>query len=391
MRFTNNNNKSLLIMGTRGVPAVHGGFETFAERLALYLTGKGWLVTVYCQREANDKLLSKPQINIWNGVRRIIISTSIDGPLGTIAFDWACVRHAMGEPGLPLVLGYNTALFSVLLRLMGRSMLMNMDGIEWKRAKWGPLAKAWLYLNEWCGALFSSKLIADHPAIADHLAHRRSRKHIVTIAYGADAVTTAPEEPVRAMGLTPKKYFLSIGRIEPENSTLEMISAFVTRKSDCAFVCIGKLEPKHNSYHAAVVAAANGKVIFPGAIYEQTRVQALRFHALAYCHGHTVGGTNPSLVEALGAGNAIIAHDNRFNREVAGEGALYFSDVSSCINAFSRAEVDEVWKNSSREHARQRFVGNYSWATILRQYEELCLSFCMTAETEAPVTMRPQP
>jgi glycosyltransferase involved in cell wall biosynthesis len=370
--------KSLLILGTRGVPARHGGFETFAERLALYLAGKGWDVTVYCQNEVSQSddatLRDAGRMDEWCGVRRVIFSP-MAGPAGTIEFDWKCIRHALGEDGVPLILGYNTAVFALALRLRGRPVLMNMDGIEWKREKWGRAAKVWLYLNEWCGALLSSRLIADHPAIAAHLAIRRTRSAITMIPYGADNVVDAPEYPVRKLGLVPGRYFLSIGRIEPENSVLEMVEAYVSRGRETAFVCLGKLSPEANRYHAAVIAAGGGRVLFPGAIYEADDVRALRFHALAYCHGHTVGGTNPSLVESLGAGSAIVAHNNMFNRWVAGEGQLYFTDVQSCAEAFDRAEKDRQWLASARTKAKCRFERHFTWANILRQYEVLCESF----------------
>lgn len=365
--------KRLLILGIRGIPAAHGGFETFAEKLALYLVARGWKVTVYCQKDDGDGLFDAPVVDEWNGVRRVTIGTSLGVPYDTMAFDWASVRHVLNEPGLPLLLGYNTALFAARLRLYGRPIVINMDGIEWKRAKWGTAAKTWFYLNEKIGARCATKLVADHPVIADHLARLRRREDIVTIAYGADAVTAADEAPVRALGLEPGRYFLAIGRIEPENSTLEMVRAFVSAPRASRFVCLGKLEPERNPYHAAVMASGGDKVLFPGAVYDQHVVKALRFHALAYCHGHTVGGTNPSLIEALGAGNAVIVHDNVFNRYVVGDNALFFDGIKTCGEAFEQAENDSSWRETCRRASRERYQEYYTWAHILEQYERLLL------------------
>jgi glycosyltransferase involved in cell wall biosynthesis len=274
-----------------------------------------------------------------------------------------------------LVLGYNTALFTLPLRVAGRFVLMNMDGIEWKRDKWSFFAKVWFYINEWFGALASTKLIADHPAIANHLATRRKESDIVTIPYGADVVTAAPTAPVEQLGLTPGNYFLSVGRIEPENSIVEMITAYTRRERRPPFVCVGPLEPKRSSYHARVIAAANGRVLFPGAIYDAERLQALRFHALAYCHGHTVGGTNPSLVEALGAGNAIIARDNVFNRWVAGPGQFYFSDTNGFGEVLDRIESTPSMLDDARKMARARLAQAFEWRDVLDKYEALCLEY----------------
>lgn len=362
--------RSLFILGTRGVPAAHGGFETFAHRFALHMREQGWNVTVYCQSDEGPR---GPQIDYWEGVRRVTF-TAGSGAAGTMAFDWACVRHAMSERGVMLVLGYNTALFSAILALTKSKILTNMDGIEWKRAKWPWYGRIWLYFNEWVGALTSAKLIADHPEIERHLKRRRSGRDIVMIPYGADAVTEAPEQPVRDLGLSPGRYLITIGRMEPENNILPMVRAFAQHPRALQMVCLGKLEPEKNSYHAAVLAAGNGGVLFPGAIYDPQIIKALRFHAAAYCHGHSVGGTNPSLVEALGAGNAVIGHNNPYNRWVAGEGQAYFDSDVDLSAILDEIESDPTRLEDMRLKARERFNQGLTWAPVLEAYDNLCLS-----------------
>lgn len=361
---------ALYIIGTRGIPAAHGGFETFAHRFALHMRDKGWKVTVYCQADEGP---AGTVIDEWEGVRRVTFVAD-SGALGTMKFDWACVRHAMKERGVMLVLGYNTAAFSALLRLTPNPVLTNMDGIEWKRAKWPWHGRIWLYLNEWIGALTSNKLIADHPEIEKHLARRRNKRDIVMIPYGADPVTDAPEDAVRALGLIPGRYLISIGRIEPENNILPMIQAYVARPRDLQFICLGKLEPEKSAYHAEVMQTGAGQVIFPGAIYDPAVVTALRFHAAAYCHGHSVGGTNPSLVEALGAGNAVIGHDNPYNRWVTGAGHWYFDGMEACGRCFDEVEVGSESLVEIRRAARNRFETAFQWANIFSEYEALCIS-----------------
>lgn len=360
--------RHLSILGTRGVPASHGGFETFAERFALHLRDRGWRVTVYCQADEGP---SDSVEDEWQGIRRVTF-TSDAGAVGTMKFDWRCVRHAMHQRGVMLVLGYNTAVFSALLRLTGHTVLTNMDGIEWKRAKWPWHGRIWLYLNEWVGALTSTKLIADHPEIAKHLARRRTKQDIVMIPYGADAITEARTEPLEALGLRSGGYFLSIGRIEPENNILPMIRAYMKRPRDLTFVCLGKLSPETNPYHAEVIATGQDRVVFPGAIYDAATVKALRFHAAAYCHGHSVGGTNPSLVEALGAGSAVVAHDNVYNRWVAGPGQLYFADPDQCDEAFSTIERGGSALSDARKSASIQFDQGFRWQPVLEAYEALC-------------------
>ena len=359
-------NKTLRILGTRGVPAAHGGFETFAEYLALYLVKNGWRVVVYCQDDGVGPVFE----DTWQGVERIHIPVSQSGPKGTIVFDWQATAHAAKHLDLCLTLGYNTALFCALLRIKGIPNLINMDGIEWSRAKWGGVAKTWFWLNDWAGCWLGNHLVADHPQIKVHLESRVAGRKITMIPYGADAVTSAPVEPVRVLGLEPGRFLTVIARPEPENSLLEIVQGFSAKRRGYQLVVLGNYQ-QDNAYHRTVQAAASDEVCFVGAIYDKTVVQALRFHSAAYVHGHQVGGTNPSLVEALGAGNAVIAHDNRFNRWVAGEGAAYFADATD----FS-LQMDGLLSNPEKLHAmsahsRQRFSDAFTWPDVLAQYENL--------------------
>jgi glycosyltransferase involved in cell wall biosynthesis len=167
---------------------------------------------------------------------------------------------------------------------------------------------------------------------------------------------------------------LGIARAEPENSILEIVQGFSTKLRGYQLVVLGNYQ-ESNAYHCAIKAAASAEVRFVGAIYDKAVVQALRFHSAAYVHGHQVGGTNPSLVEALGAGNAVIAHDNRFTRWVAGEGAVYFDGA----DAFS-ACMDNLLANPDRLHelsvqSRKRFQEAFTWPDVLAQYEALLLRY----------------
>ncbi|RYE54021.1 MAG: DUF1972 domain-containing protein, partial [Hyphomicrobiales bacterium] len=189
--------KTIAIMGIRGIPAQHGGFETFAERLAPYLLAAGWTVTVYCQED--DK--APVRESTWNGVRRVHIGVGADTALNTIRFDWACISHALRErPSLVLTLGYNTAAFGLRLRAAGIPNVMNMDGIEWSRRKWGWMARAWLYANDWAGCLGATHLVADHPEIARHLSSRVSPRKVTTIPYGATSTIDGGADLLEPLG-----------------------------------------------------------------------------------------------------------------------------------------------------------------------------------------------
>nr|WP_315239902.1 DUF1972 domain-containing protein [uncultured Albidiferax sp.] len=358
--------KTLRILGTRGVPAAHGGFETFAEYLSLYLASMGWRVIVYCQ----DDGVGPSFTDTWQGVERVHIPISQSGPKGTILFDWKATVHSAKSNDLCLTLGYNTAIFCAIYRLKGVANIINMDGIEWSRMKWGPVAKLWFWLNDWAGCWLGNHLVADHPQIKVHLESRVQSRKITTIPYGADAVSSASVAPVEALGLISGKFLTVIARAEPENSLLEIVQGFSRKSRGMQLVVLGNYQ-EANAYHRAVKAAASAEVRFVGAIYDKTVVQALRFHSAAYVHGHQVGGTNPSLVEALGAGNPVVAHDNRFNRWVAAGSAVYFSGA----DGFSRC-MDELLDDPGalqilRKHAVLRFQESFTWPHVLQQYEEL--------------------
>lgn len=375
----------VLILGTRGIPAEHGGFESFAEKLSLFLVQQGWRVTVYCQHDVTA-LKQRFSVDTWRGVERINVQVDQAGALGTVSFDWHSIRHAATQDGVCLVLGYNTAALLARLRARDRKILINMDGIEWQRPKWSPPVRLWFYINEWLGAWLGQRLVADHPAIADHLAARRPRGAIAMIPYGGDEVTAAPIAPVTGLGLVPGNYLISIARLEPDNNVLAMVQAFSRRPRGANLVVLGKIDTG-NPYHAAVMAAASGEVMFPGAIYDKSVVQPLRFHARAYCHGHMVGGTNPSLVEALWCGNAVLAHRNRFNVWTAGAEQFFFSDTDECARMIERILTDDIAVARARVAARLRAVADFNWVDILRQYEgELAAlgGYTLAPQAQAP-------
>ncbi|WIO41747.1 DUF1972 domain-containing protein [Klebsiella electrica] len=361
--------KEIIITGIRGIPAAHGGFETFAENLALYLVDKGWKVTVYCQEDSGEFY-----IDSWNGVQLIHIPVKNNGALGTIIFDFKSIIHSLKEKKLVLTLGYNTAIFNSLYFLRGRKNVINMDGIEWKRDKWGIVAKSWFWMNERFGCWFGNHLIADHPKIKEHLATRVNDKKITMIPYGAHAIgkNNSNSDVLRQYGLDEKKYFLVIARPEPENSILEIVRGFSLNKNRTEkLVVLGNYDFLNNEYHKKIKESANENVLFLGAIYNASSVSTLRYYALAYIHGHRVGGTNPSLVESLGSGNAIIAHDNKFNRWVVGDSGIFFTSDETCAAQMDYISSNEDIRLNLEAKAKEMFNEKFTWDLILSQYEAL--------------------
>jgi glycosyltransferase involved in cell wall biosynthesis len=373
----------VLILGTRGIPSKHSGFETFAQDFAVFLRSRNHEVTVYCQvaREEDAREDS------WNGIRRVLIPAGSNS-LGTMHFDWKSIWHSLHEQGVVLTLGYNTAVFTAVYRLTGMVNIMNMDGIEWKREKWSLPARIWFWFNEWAGSRVASHLVADHPEIARHLSRHTALKKITVIPYGADPVTSAPVNVIRKYGLRPKGYYLLIARPEPENSILEIVQAYSRRPRSMPLVILGKYSHEGTRYQQTVLQAAGPEIVFLGSIFDREIVRALRFHARAYFHGHRVGGTNPSLVEALAAGNAVIAHDNLFTRWVAGSGAQYFRSRDDVDEILASVNAEPTQLVAMEEASRKRYCKSFTQDKILTAYEELLLQF---ASVSSQVACPPEP
>lgn len=355
------------ILGTHGVPAGYGGFETAAENVALYLRDQGWRVVVYCQEHGAGSL----RADEWNGIERVIIPVERSGWLGTSQFDAMSIRHAIRHRDLCLTFGYNTAIFNIAQRVLGIPNVINMDGIEWSRSRWGKARQSILWTNERIACFVGNDLIADHPAIETYLRTRARASKITMITYGAHAVTQAPTEPVEALGLVPGRYLTLICRPIPENSILDLVRGFSAAERGVELAILGDYQPDQDPYHRAVVDAASDEVRFLGSIYNTDELTALRFHGLGYLHGHTVGGTNPSLVEAMAAGNPVIAHDNEYNRWVAGDRALYFQTAEDADLAIGRVLDDAALRSDMGAASRQRHSEEFTWEYVAGRYETL--------------------
>lgn len=360
-------NKILWIIGTRGIPASHGGFETFAEKFAVHMHSKGWQVKVFCQHDGSGET----NITDWNGIECVNIYSRWKGPLGTLSFDFKSILYAAkSRQGIALVLGYNSAIFNCILRLAGLRVAINMDGFEWKRNKWSWPYKCWFYINERLGAIFANHLVLDHPEIEDYFSKIWPRRPMTMIPYGGERLDYAEKKVLDSYSLEEYSYYLLIARPEPENSILDIVRAYISSDSQFPLVVLGNYH-EDNRYHQKVLKAAeNSKGIrFLSAIYDENITYVLRYFCRAYLHGHTVGGTNPSLVEALAAGSPVIAHNNRFNRWVAGDDMRYFDSIEQASEIFSNLSHKEV--SQMRTAANKIWQHRFTWQDVLQQYEML--------------------
>jgi glycosyltransferase involved in cell wall biosynthesis len=360
------------ILGTHGVPAAYGGFETAAEHIGLYLYARGWRVLVHCQVPGTGPI----ETDEWRGLERVLIPEQREGWLGTASFDRKSIAHVLKNAGpddVCLTFGYNTGVFNLAQRLRRIPNVINMDGMEWTRRRWGLLRQGILLANERFAGLVGDVLIADHPEIATYLRRHFGKRRVVTITYGAAPVDDAPVDPLAGLGLEAGRYATVICRPIPENSLLEIVTAWSRQRRGIPLVVLGDFT-RDDPYHASVLDAAGDEVRFPGAIYDPTVVSSLRFHSACYLHGHTVGGTNPSLVEAMAAHNAVVAHDNPYNRWVAGPAARFFRDADSLSAVLDELLPDPRARTEMGEASYQRFQEEFTWGRIGSQYEQALLT-----------------
>jgi glycosyltransferase involved in cell wall biosynthesis len=360
------------VLGTHGVPAAYGGFETAAQHIGLHLAHKGWRVIVYCQVPGTGPV----QVDRWRNLERVLVPEPRRGWLGTASFDLTCVRHVLAtadRDDVCLTFGYNTGVFSIAQRLRSIPNVINMDGMEWTRRRWGPSRQAILLANERAAGALGTLLIADHPQIARYLRRHFGSRRVRTIAYGAHPMHGAAKEPLQERGLVAGQFATMICRPIPENSCLEIVQAWSARRRPIPLVVLGAFDSS-NPYHAKVLGSASRDVRFLGAIYEDDVVASLRYHSRAYLHGHTVGGTNPSLVEAMAAGNAVIAQNNVYNRFVAGVGNRYFDGAEDLAELLDLLLEDTESLSAMGEFSRRRHGDHYTWDRIGDQYEEALLT-----------------
>jgi glycosyltransferase involved in cell wall biosynthesis len=246
-----------------------------------------------------------------------------------------------------------------------------MDGIEWKREKWGPVATAWLYANERAACLLADHLISDHPAITPYLATRVSLEKISTNAYGADPVESADPALIRQWGLVPGGYVLAVARAQRDNQMLEIVRAFSASPRGVRLVVVGEYRPDGPPFEREVHAAAGPDVIFAGPVYAAATLTSLRVHCAFHVHGHQVGGTNPSLLEAMAAGSPVLAHGNQYSRWVAGDGAWYFDGETDLEVKITALLADPSARRVLSARGRARHAEAFTWGGVLEQYERL--------------------
>ena len=355
---------NIAIVGTRGIPANYGGFETFAEELSTRLFDRGHHVTVY-GRSNNVRYASR----LYRGVRLVILPTIPTKHLDTVVHTFLSVFHALfADYDVILMCNAANAIFSIVPRLGGVPVALNVDGIERKRGKWGIAGRTYYRVSEHLARALPTVVVADAAVIEDYFLDRHDTPSVM-IAYGADCRRRESSEFIETLGLKPRNYLLYVSRLEPENNAHVVIEAYGRVETSMPLVIVGDA-PYAAGYIRHLKSMADNRVQFTGAIYGDGCLE-LRSHAYVYFQATEVGGTHPALLEAMGAGNCILAKDTPEHREVLGTTGLYFNDATDLAELLRHAvsEPDPVARFRTR--TRSRVQTRYSWETVTRQYEDL--------------------
>jgi len=365
-------------MGTRGVPAQYGGFETAVEEIGVRLAAAGHEVTVY-SRNPGQTLTEYRGMRVVNApaVRHRIAETLTHTAASTV--------HAVikDKPDVALVLNAGNAPLLKPLRTARIPTAIHLDGLESKREKWRGAGARYYRWAEKASVKWADAVIADSRAIADHVKREYGRE-CVFIPYGAEIIDPGIDR-LRELDLIRRDYHLIVARFEPENHVLDAVHAYWDSEETRPLVVVGSA-PYSQWYIDKVHEAANAdpRIRFPGGIYDQQLLDQLYANARTYIHGHSVGGTNPSLLRAMGAGAPVLAFDVEFNREVTGGQAFFWIDADELTRVLDDIaedeEIDTVLQAYS-EHGRQRIRDHYQWDDVATRYEHL-LEQLTTKESE---------
>jgi glycosyltransferase involved in cell wall biosynthesis len=352
----------IAILGTRGIPANYGGFETFAEELSTRLASRGHQVTVYCRE--------KQAFTEYRGVRLVYLPTIHHKYLDTLAHTFLSTLHLLvHRVDAALYCNAANALFTILPRILGVPVALNVDGIERKRRKWNALARAWYRASEYLSTILPNRFVTDAEAIREYYKQRYSKDSLF-IPYGADTQRVESRGALDTLGLEPYTYFLYVSRMEPENRALEVRQAFERAPAAMKLALIGDA-PHAREYIERVRDTQDSRIVIPGAIYG-LGYRELGSWCFAYIHATEVGGTHPALIEAMGRGNLVLYLETPENAEVCGDTGLPYRDEAGLTaRIMETLNMSEPAREGLRAKAARRARERYDWNAVTKQYEDL--------------------
>lgn len=353
----------LTIIGARGLPAKYGGFETFVEKLAIGLSNDNYRIKVICDK---DHEITTTYKNI------ILKSSAFAKSKNPILFYLDSIIRSLKDSDIILSCGSGGGYFALLPRLFGIKFVTNPDGLGYKRDKWSSHIKIALKSLFYSTAKFSEYLVYDSFGIRDlfQKEFKRSKKSVV-IEYGSEINSNIIKKSqifIKSKKLKKHDYHLVVSRLEPENNVDTIIKGYIKSKQIKPLVIVGNIQSTKYVDELLNISYSQN-IIFLGGVYNKEHLQELRYNTFSYWHGHSVGGTNPSLLEAMGSKNLCICHDNIFNREVTENNSKFFTDQVDVKNIFLEIEDKEFDEfQTLREAVYSRVVDYYNWNSIINKY-----------------------
>ena len=357
----------IAIMGIRGLPSTYSGYETFADALGARLVQRGHDVLVYCRAA-----LFTERPAAYRGMRLVYLPSLETKQLSTLSHTWLCMADVVRrQTDVILVCNVANGVHLIVPRLASRRTAINVDGLEWRRPKWSRLGRAYFRLAARLACRLADRVVCDAQAMTE-VYESEFAAHPVTITYGADIQTPTHPELLHEYGLEPGRYLLVLGRLIPDNNADLVVRAFAGVRTGMPLVIVG--DANYRSSFAAVLRQTAGeRVRFLGHVHDRQRVSELFCNCYAYIHGHEYGGTNPSLLTALGSGACVLALDTPFSREVlAGDYGLFFRKDEQDLRQQLQEIIDHPdLRRSYAVRAPRRITEAYTWERITDQYEEM--------------------
>lgn len=355
------------MVGTRGVPARYGGFETAIEEVGKRLVGMGHDVVVYCRHPRGRRATEQTYL----GMRLVHLPALRHRALETLSHTGLSAVHLLAHrTDVAIVFNAANSVWLPLLRLARIPVATHVDGLEWRRAKWSAAGQRYYRLAEGLSVRWSDAIIADARGIQDYYRDEFAVGSEL-IAYGAPLLDGSRADRLAELGLTSRGYHLVVSRFEPENHVDVIVDGYARSSAARPLVVVGSA-PYADRYTRTIHSLADARVRFLGGVWDQELLDQLYANALTYLHGHSVGGTNPSLLRAIGAGAPTVAFDVIFNREVVGDAGLYFrvaDDVARLV-AYAENHPEEM---RSRSVAARKAAERYDWDEVAVAYEKLCV------------------
>ncbi len=353
----------IAVLGTRGIPARYGGFETFAEELSTRLAGRGHSVTVYCRERHAGRS--------YRGVSLVHLPTWRHKYFDTVVHTFFSTLHLMfHRTDVALYCNAANAIFTVLPRIVGLPVALNVDGLERKRKKWNRLARTWYLISERLATFCPNVVVTDARKIAEYYLARYG-KQSEFIPYGAEIGKIDTNDVLGGLGLKRVGYFLYVSRMEPENNALLVRECFERLATDLKLALIGDA-PYAQEYIQRVRDTKDPRVVMPGAIYGRGYHELLS-HCYAYIHATEVGGTHPALIEAMGRGALVLYLNTPENAEVAEGVGIPFEAGELDEKLELVLKMPEAERAERGRRAMERVSERYSWDAVTDQYEALLL------------------